>query len=36
VKKEVITTFEIRERVGIPTAFVIKEDVEELEGIERV
>jgi hypothetical protein len=36
VKKEVITTFEIRERVGVPIAFVVKEEVEKLEGIERV
>jgi hypothetical protein len=36
VKKEIITTFEIREKVGVPIAFVVKEEVEELEGIERM
>jgi hypothetical protein len=36
VKKEIITTFEITERVGVPIAFVVKEEIEELEGIERM
>ncbi len=34
VKKEVFITFEIKEKVEIiPIAFILKEEVEELEGI---
>ncbi len=34
VKKEVFITFEIKEKVKwVPIAFVLKEEVEELEGI---
>jgi hypothetical protein len=34
VKKEIVTTFEIREKVEkVPIAFVVKEEVEELLGI---
>jgi phosphatidate phosphatase PAH1 len=36
VKKEVIITFEIKERVGVPIAFAFKEEVEMLEGIEKM
>jgi len=36
VKKEVIITFEIRERVGVPIEFTVKEEVEMLEGIEKM
>jgi hypothetical protein len=37
VKKEFLITFEIRKKIGrIPIAFVIKEEVEEFEGIELV
>jgi len=35
VKKEVLTTFEIKDKVErIPIAFVIKEEIEEPKGIE--
>jgi hypothetical protein len=36
VKKKIITTFEIKERIGVPIAFAVKEEVEELEGIKKV
>jgi hypothetical protein len=37
VKKKVLTTFEIMKKVEwIPIAFVVKEEVEKLEGIEIV
>jgi hypothetical protein len=36
MEKEVIITFEIRERVGVPIAFAVKEEVEMLEGIEKM
>jgi hypothetical protein len=37
VNKEVLTTFEIREKVKkVPIAFVVKEEIEMFEGIELV
>ncbi len=37
MKKEVLTTFEIKEKVKrVPIAFIVKEEIEVLEGIEIV
>jgi len=37
VKKKVLTTFEIMEKVErVPIAFVVKEEIEKLKGIEIV